>query len=71
MVSLPDDLLEAVDAEARRRSTTRSGLLRAFADDALRRRGAGRAARIAELMRDAAPHGGEALDELKSHRPRA
>ncbi len=71
MVSLPDDLLDAVDAEARRRSTTRSGLLRAFADDALRRRGADRAVRIAELMRDAAPHGGQGLDQLKRHRPQA
>ena len=29
MVSLPDELLDAVDAEAARRGTTRSGLLRA------------------------------------------
>jgi predicted transcriptional regulator len=28
MVSLPDELLERVDAEARRRATTRSALLR-------------------------------------------
>lgn len=31
MVSLPDDLLGAIDAEAKRRHTTRSALLRAGA----------------------------------------
>ena len=67
MISMPDDLLSAVDAEARRRSTTRSGVLRAFAGEALRRRGADRAARIAQL--EVAPHGGRGLEELKRRRP--
>ncbi len=70
MVSLPDDLLEAVDAEAVRRGTTRSGLLRRFADEALRRRGAARAAQIEEIMRDSADHGGDVARVLKHHRPR-
>lgn len=70
MVSLPDDLLDAVDAEAARRGTTRSGLLRRFADEALRRRGAARAARIEELMRDSAAHGGSVVEVLRRHRPR-
>lgn len=69
MVSLPDDLLDAVDAEAARRGTTRSGLLRRFADEALRRRGAARAARIEELMRDSAAHGGRVVEVLRRHRP--
>lgn len=38
MVSLPDDLLRTVDAEARRRGTTRSGLLQELAQDMLRQR---------------------------------
>lgn len=38
MVSLPDDLLEQVDAEARRRSTSRSALLALAARRELGRR---------------------------------
>jgi predicted transcriptional regulator len=38
MVSLPDDLLEQVDAEARRRSTSRSKLLALAARRELERR---------------------------------
>lgn len=70
MVSLPDELLAAVDAEATRRGTTRSGLLRRFADDALRRRSDERAARIEELMRGATPHGGGVAELVKRHRLR-
>lgn len=69
MVSLPDELLAAVDAEAARRGTTRSGVLRSFADDALRQRGAERAARIEELMRESTAHGGEVAEAVKAHRP--
>ena len=70
MVSLPDDLLKAVDAEAKRRGTTRSGLLRRFADEALRRRAGARAARIEETMRDSVAHGGSTAEVLRRHRPR-
>ena len=38
MVSLPDDLIAALDAEARRRSTSRSALLAAAARRELSRR---------------------------------
>ncbi|WP_145978734.1 ribbon-helix-helix protein, CopG family [Granulicoccus phenolivorans] len=38
MISLPDDLLAEVDAEAKRRSTSRSALLAAAARRELRRR---------------------------------
>jgi metal-responsive CopG/Arc/MetJ family transcriptional regulator len=38
MISLPDDLLRRLDAEARRRSMTRSGLLAATIRQALARR---------------------------------
>jgi hypothetical protein len=70
MVSLPDELLEAVDAEAARRGTTRSGVLRSFAHDALRQRSADRAARIEGLMRESTSHGGDVAQILKRHRPR-
>ena len=69
MVSLPDELLAAIDAEARRLGTTRSGLLRSYADDALRRRAEERAARIEQLMAEAGAHGGDGVEELKRHRP--
>lgn len=67
---LPDDLLRAIDAEAARRGATRSGLLRSFADDALRTGSAERAARIEELMREPVSHGGDVAERLKLHRPR-
>lgn len=72
MVSLPDDLLRAVDVEAERRGTTRSGLLRDLAEEALRRRSAERARRMAELDQEAgatAGHGGSVAELVKTSRP--
>jgi len=71
MVSLPDDLLGSLDAEAARRGTTRSGLLRLYIDEALRDRGEARARRVEELMRTPGHHGGRGVEELKRHRPDA
>jgi metal-responsive CopG/Arc/MetJ family transcriptional regulator len=71
MVSLPDDLLGSLDAEAARRGTTRSALLRHYIDEALRERGEVRARRIGELMRTPGHHGGRGVEELKRHRPNA
>src|SRR6516162_4400205 len=51
MVSLPDDVLRAVDAEASHRGTSRSGYLRELAEEAMRQRGRERAARMAEIDR--------------------
>ena len=69
MVSLPDDLLAEVDAEARRDGTTRSAVMREFADAALRRRREGRAAAMRSLLSDASPHGGHAAEQVKATRP--
>jgi len=72
MVSLPDDLLRAVDVEATRRGTTRSGLLRELAEESLRRGSVRRAARMSEIDRaGGAPvgHGGHASDLVKATRP--
>ena len=69
MVSLPDDLLAEVDAEARRGSTTRSAVMRGFADAALRQRREGRAAVMRSLLRNASPHGGRAAEHVKATRP--
>ena len=69
MVSLPDDLLSEVDAEARRAGTTRSAVMREFADRALRRRREGRASAMRSLLGEAAPHGGHSADRVKATRP--
>jgi len=71
MVSLPDDLLSSLDAEATRRSMTRSGLLRHYVDEGLRHRGQARARRVEQLMGTPGHHGGKGVDELKRHRPPA
>jgi metal-responsive CopG/Arc/MetJ family transcriptional regulator len=69
MVSMPDDLLSEVDAEASRLGTSRSAVLREFADSALRRRRADRAAAMKALLRHATRHGGAAAERVKSTRP--
>lgn len=70
MVSLPDDVLRAIDVEADRRGTTRSGLLRELAEHALRRRSIRRAERMAEIGESgAAGHGGGVAELVKANRP--
>jgi metal-responsive CopG/Arc/MetJ family transcriptional regulator len=72
MVSLPDDLLRAVDVEASRRGTTRSGLLRQLAEDTLQRRTAQRAQRMRQIrlaQGERRSHGGGVADLVKTHRP--
>jgi metal-responsive CopG/Arc/MetJ family transcriptional regulator len=72
MVSLPDDLLRAVDVEAGRRGTTRSGFLRELAEETLRRRSVRRAERIAEIDKMDGPlagHGGGVAELVKATRP--
>lgn len=69
MVSMPDDLLSEVDAEATRLGTSRSAVLREFADSALRRRRTDRAAAMDRLLRQTARHGGAAAERVKATRP--
>ncbi len=69
MVSLPADLLASLDAEAGRRGTTRSGLLRHYADEGLRHRGEARTRRVEQLMSAAGRHGGHSVQDLRRHRP--
>jgi metal-responsive CopG/Arc/MetJ family transcriptional regulator len=69
MVSMPDDLLGEVDAEASRLGTSRSAVLRSFAHSALRTRRADRAAAMRALLRRADRHGGEAAKRVKATRP--
>lgn len=70
MVSMPDDLLREVDAEASRAGTSRSAVLRGFAENALRHRRTDRAAAMKALLRDLTPHGGDVAERLKATRPR-
>jgi metal-responsive CopG/Arc/MetJ family transcriptional regulator len=69
MVSLPDDLLAEVDAEARRVGTTRSAVMREFAGIVLRRRRESRAAAMRSLLGDLSPHGGRSAERVKETRP--
>lgn len=69
MVSLPDDLLHSLDAEAERRKTTRSGLLRDYVHEGLRRRAQERAGRVRQLLSAAGHHGANSVGDLKRHRP--
>ena len=72
MVSLPDDLLTAVDIEAGRRGTTRSGLLREVLEETLRRRTIHRAERMAQINGRDGPirrHGGGVAALVKANRP--
>jgi metal-responsive CopG/Arc/MetJ family transcriptional regulator len=70
MVSMPDGLLVEVDAEARRIGSTRSAVLRGFAEDAIQRRRGRRAEAIREILSEASGHyGGNAAQQVKAGRP--
>lgn len=69
MVSMPDDLLAEVDAEAARTNSSRSAVLRGFAKAALRRRQEDRARAMEGLLDRAGSHGGDAAETVKRHRP--
>jgi hypothetical protein len=69
MVSIPDDLLAEVDSEAARTGTSRSAVLRGFADGALRNRRSRRAETMTDLLDRAGNHGGGAAEAVKATRP--
>ena len=70
MVSMPEELLAEVDAEAERLGTTRSAVLRRHAEDAIQRRRTARAEAIAELIEQHSEnHGGEVVEKIKASRP--
>lgn len=72
MVSLPDDLLKAVDIEAERRGTTRSGLLCELAEETMHRRTTQRIERMAQIDVLDGPitnHGGGVAKLVKATRP--
>jgi metal-responsive CopG/Arc/MetJ family transcriptional regulator len=68
MVSLPDDLLARLDEYARRRGTTRSGLLRELAERELLLDSDSRRQGIARLLAVAGHHGGEGARHVREQR---
>lgn len=69
MISLPDDLLTRLDAEAQRRGTSRSAVLRSYADGALSERDRDLAEEMRRLNQQATGHGGRVSEVLRSSRP--
>lgn len=71
MVSMPDELLAEVDADAKRTGSTRSAVLRGYAEAAIQRRRAHRAAEMRKALRHAGPQpGGDVAELIKAMRPR-
>lgn len=70
MVSMPDELLAEVDAEAERLGSTRSAVLRGHAEAAIQRRRKKRAEAIRELLAESnVSHGGDVAQLVKEGRP--
>jgi hypothetical protein len=69
MISLPDELLARLDAQAAERGSTRSATLRDLAEAALGERERLLAERMTELEGHAGGHGGDVVGELKAGRP--
>jgi predicted transcriptional regulator len=70
MVSMPDELLAEVDADAERTGSTRSAVLRGYAEDAIRRRRMKRAAGMKDLLdRHSGSYGGSSAEAIKAARP--
>lgn len=68
MISLPDELLRRLDERARRRKTTRSGLLRDLAEREIRSDTAVRSRKIHALLATAEAHGGESAHDVREQR---
>jgi metal-responsive CopG/Arc/MetJ family transcriptional regulator len=68
MISIPDDLLARLDDRARRRGTSRSGLLRELAERELLTDDDARRRRIMRALADAAPHGGDNAAAVREQR---
>jgi metal-responsive CopG/Arc/MetJ family transcriptional regulator len=70
MISIPDDLLERVDAQASAAGETRSGFLQRLAEEEIAARGAERQRRIEELLEKigTVDLGGTAADLIREDR---
>jgi metal-responsive CopG/Arc/MetJ family transcriptional regulator len=68
MISIPDELLDRVDAYARRQQTTRSGLLRVLAERELATDADVRRRRISELLDAPGSFDGRATEHIREER---
>ena len=68
MISLPDELLERLDAFARRTGTTRSGLLRELAERELANDAEERGKRVRALLANPGHHGGDSTRFVREMR---
>ena len=68
MVSLPDDLLERIDARARAGHATRSGFLRELAERELAVEARQGRAEIEKLLGDPVPLGGDTVKLIRHDR---
>jgi len=66
MISIPDDLLARLDAQAAQRGSTRSATMRELAEAAFRERERLLAERMRELDGHATGHGGDVAAVLKA-----
>jgi len=69
MISLPDDVLARIDAQATERGTTRSATIRELAEAGLGERQRRLSERMVALEGQATGHGGNVVAELKEGRP--
>lgn len=68
MISLPDSLLERIDAQARARRMSRSAFLREAGERALAADDAGRRQRIRRLLENPGHHGGNSARHVREMR---
>ncbi len=68
MISIPDDLLEQLDARARANRETRSGLLRRLAERELREDGDSRRRQLEDLLGPPVHMGGDAAKLIREDR---
>lgn len=68
MISLPDALLERIDAHVQAHRTTRSAFLREAAQHELDRRDATRQERIRRLLENPGHHGDDTVEFIKRMR---
>jgi len=70
MISLPDEFLARVDAQASAHGSTRSATIRELAEVGLGERQRRLSEQMSTLEGAARPHGGNAVRDLKAGRPR-
>lgn len=68
MISFPDDLLDRVDAQAKRRGMTRSGLLQQLAEQELTRDQTNKRQSLNRLLSKAGSHGGNNASHIREQR---